>query len=108
MKTFLELTEGQQEAAITAELNKLLHRILEGFIRFSDEKNKDDLQTSIDRAMSKAESMQTPWFAHEYIMEAKLADGSLVSDYLRGMAIQQAQDALYASDTEYVVNEPSQ
>ena len=96
MKTFEELTDTQKKAAIDTCLAQLLESILDGSIRFSDEKNENDLQSRIDAACKKAEKMQTPWFAHEYILDTCRED-------LKGMATCDAEDALYSEVQEYVI-----
>ncbi len=108
MKTYDELTGDQQAKAREGALARLLQDVLEG-IRFSDELNHDTLQANIDGAIERANAMQTPWFAHEYIMEAQYTseffdDGPLsVGDALQGMALCQAEDTLYSESTEHVV-----
>ncbi len=61
--TFYELTIPQQNKAIEDAGNELLRDILQG-MRF-----EEDLNMKIESAIEKAEKMQTPWFAHEYIMD---------------------------------------
>ena len=90
MKRYDELTDEQQELARSKALDSLLEAVLEG-LRFSDELNKDDLQARIDAACKKADEMQTPWFAGEFIV----AD-EYVADRLRSMAECDAEDVLYA------------
>ena len=91
MKTFEQLTPEQQKKAVEKATDNLLTGIVEGYIRFNDEENKDSLQARIDEAWEKAEKMQTPWFAHEYIMES-------CGEEIRGMAQCDAEDALYAEN----------
>ena len=95
MKTYNELTEAQQAAAVSYVLGRLLEAILNGGIRFNDELNQDDLQARIDVANAKADAMQTLWFAHEYILDT-------CRDDLTSMAQCTAEEALYA-EAEYVV-----
>lgn len=97
MKTFSELTPEQQKAAVEKCTNNLLKEITEGTVRFDDKRNKNKLQKKIDAAWKKAEAMQTPWFAHEYIMDA-------IGDDIRGMATATAQDALYSEPDEHVID----
>jgi hypothetical protein len=89
MKKFDELAEEQKAAAVAYHVNDLLKAIIEEGIRFNDKLNGDDLQARIDKAFDKAESMKTPWFAHEYIMDT-------CRDDLEGMAQCRAEDCLYA------------
>jgi len=97
MKTFKELAKDEKQAAIDRALNELLQAISEGAIRFDDERNSDSLQRDIDNAIATAERLQTPWFAHEYVMAA-------VGETLRGMATSTAEDVLYADPDERVVH----
>ena len=76
----------QAEARRRAE-DALLTAICEG-LRFNDTLNGDDLQARIDAAMERADEMQTPWFAHEYVMDTCAVE-------LRGMAQCDAEDAAY-------------
>lgn len=89
MKTFEQLSEQEQDAARAFCLENLLRDILEGGLRFDDGANENYVQSRIDVAWAKAEDMQTPWFANEYIMEA-------VGDDLRSMAQCDAEAAQYA------------
>lgn len=93
MKRFEELTDAQQNAAVTKCINDLLEAIMEGALRFNDAENHDDLQARIDAAGEKANGMQTPWFWGEYIMDT-------CHEYIEGMARCDAQDALYAGPNE--------
>ncbi len=108
MKTYDELPDEQQAKARTVALATLLQDVLDG-IRFSDRLNHDTLQANIDGAIERANDMGTPWFAHEYIMEAKYTseyfDGGPMSvgEALEGMALCQAEDTLYSESTEHVV-----
>lgn len=97
MKTWEQLTESQQEKALDKAVENLLTDILEGAIRFSDEKNHDNLQAKINAACEKAEQMRTPWFASEYIMDTCL-------DEIRGLAQCDAEDALYLEPSETAVS----
>jgi hypothetical protein len=85
---FDQLNEEQQEKALQYHTSKLLQAICEG-LRFNDELNRDDLQAKIDKAFEIADKMQTPWFAHEYIMET-------CKEEIEGMAQCDAEDAEYA------------
>ena len=89
-------TEEQKAKAIERETNSLLEAICSGEIRFNDRLNKDKLQARINTAFEKAESMRTPWFASEYIMDT-------CKDDIVGMATCSAEDALYAEQDEHVI-----
>ena len=93
MRTFDQLIKPEQEAAVTYCLNALLQEILEGWLRFDDPANQNDLQARIDAAFEEANRQQTPWFAGECIMEA-------VGDELRSMAQCNAEDASYAAEDD--------
>jgi hypothetical protein len=93
MKYFDDLTEKQQGAAVQYCLNDLLVGIVEGAIRFDDEKNGDDLQARIDDAFARAELAMTPWFAHEYIME-------VARDELVAMARADAAATVYLEEDD--------
>lgn len=97
MKTFEQLTKEQKAKAVEGETNSLLEAICSGAIRFNDRLNKDKLQARIDTALKKAESMGTPWFASEYIMDT-------CKDDIIGMAQCSAEDALYAEEHEHVIH----
>jgi len=112
MKTYNELTDTEKIQARNASLTSLLTAITEG-LRFDDESNSNTLQASIDAAFMEAEQNQTPWFAHEFILEARytpcekgMADSDglrAVRDELDGMALCDAEDALYSEHTENIV-----
>lgn len=95
MRTFDQLTKEEQSRAEEVALNELLRTVLEG-LRFNDDLNKNDLQKRVDHACEKAESMRTPWFAHEYIMDT-------CSEELKGMARADAVRAQYPSSEERVI-----
>jgi hypothetical protein len=97
MKTYEQLTPDQQKAAVNKELASLLEPIIEGAIRFNDKLNHDTLQKRIDTAIEKANKMQTPWFAHEYILDTCRED-------LEGMAQVQAEDAVYLEAGEHAIS----
>ena len=96
MKRFDELNEQQQKIAEEKALVSLLQAILSGAVRFNDALNHDNLQARIDAACEKAEQVQTPWFAHEYILDT-------CQDELEDMARCNAEDALYPEAGEYCV-----
>ena len=92
MKTFNTLTVNEKEKAIETELLALLEKVISGELALGD-----GLQERIDSALGEAEKMQTPWFAHEYLLE-----DDIIENALRGIALEQAQDAIYAESHEYV------
>ena len=96
MRTFEQLTAGEQEAAENRAASDLLQAICDGAVRFNDELNKDDLQARVDAAFARAEKMQTPWFAHEYIMDT-------CRDEIEGMARADAEDAMYPGADERTI-----
>ena len=93
MKKFDELTENQKNQVINNELGFLLEAIVTGVIRFNDEYNQNDLQARIDKAITKANEMETPWFAHEYIMDT-------CEKELKEIAIALLQNCLFAEKNE--------
>ena len=97
MKTYEQLTDEQKKAAEIKALESLLRAILEGGLRFDDKPNEDDLQARIDKAVAEADAKQTPWFAHEYILDT-------CRDNLEGMARADAEDSLYSEANERVVS----
>ena len=96
MKQYNQLTAAQQGQAVDATTVSLLKAILDGGLRFNDALNGDDLQVRIDAACQKAEDMQTPWFAHEYIMDT-------CREEIEGMARTDAEDALYPKSEEHCI-----
>lgn len=96
MKTYTELNPEQQSKAVDRATTDLLRAIVEGAIRFDDKRNGDDFQARIDAACQKAEEMQTPWFAHEYVMDT-------CKEEIVGMAQCDAEDALYSEPREVVI-----
>lgn len=98
MRTYERLSHEEQAEARGHALSDLMRGILEGAIRFSDDLNGDDLQARIDAARQQAEDMQTPWFAHEYIL-----DDEVVRDALEGMALSDAQEALYPAPETLII-----
>lgn len=97
MKTYNELTNAEKDKALAAATVSLLEAILEGSLRFNDALNHDDLQARIDAACIKAETMRTPWFAHEYILETCRED-------IEAMARCDAEDSLYPVRGQNVVH----
>jgi wobble nucleotide-excising tRNase len=96
MREYQELTSAEQGKAEGKALDSLLQAIVEGTLRFNDQRNHDDLQARIDAAQQKAEGMQTPWFAGEYIMET-------CRDDLQNMAQCDAIGAFYPDPTETII-----
>jgi hypothetical protein len=88
--TFNQLNKKQQEYAINYFVANLLKAIVENGLRFNDKLNKDRLQQRIDKALLKADAMQTPWFSHEYVQDDKY-----IMERLNSMAQCDAEDAEY-------------
>lgn len=105
MRTYDKLSEQEQAAAVEHFTGRLLGAVLNGAVRFNDALNGDTLQATIDWACQEAEAKQTPWFAHEYIMEARYNPGEghvteddgqwPVAEALRSMATCDAESAIY-------------
>lgn len=96
MRKFDQLSADEQSRAEGCALDELLQAVIQGSIRFNDKLNRSGLQARINAAIGAAESNQTPWFAHEFIMET-------CSDDLRSMAQADAEDALYPDPTERII-----
>lgn len=96
MKTYDQLTEAQQQAAVNKCLDDLLELVICGALRFNGRLNGDDLQARINAAGEKANDMQTPWFAGEYILD-------VCREELEAMARTDAMEALYA-EREHVIH----
>lgn len=94
METYHELTPEQQNKAVQREVTNLLAAIVEGAIRFDN--YGTDLQVKIDAAMEKADSMHTPWFAHEYIMDT-------CKDEIESIALANMEEALFPEPHEYCI-----
>ena len=113
MRTYDQLSESEQAIANERALDELVAAIVEGGIHFDDAKNGDNLQAAMDAAMERAENMRTPWFAGEYIMDARYNPGEghvvesdglwPVAEALRGIASCDAEDALYPEQGERVI-----
>lgn len=107
MKTYEQLDSTQQAIAVEKCLNLLLNGILEGFPRFNDAMNGDNLQAAIDAAIAEAEEKQIPWFARQFIMSAEYTmDGcsnETVGEVLRGMAQCDAEDSFYPEPHERII-----
>ena len=65
MKKWDELTEEQQSEAKYYVLGVLLRDITQEGMRLID----DSADEAVIKAIEKAEKMQTPWFAHEYVID---------------------------------------
>lgn len=96
VRTFEQLSPDEQGWALGKSRVDLLRIIVEGGIRFEDQ----DLQGRIERALKEADRMQTPWFAHEYVMDE-------AGDDIRAMAQAEAESRRYAPQGVYVINVPS-
>lgn len=95
MKTYDELTPEQQERAVEKAAGHLLEDILSGAVRFEGSAEWDNLQARIDAAGAEAERMQTPWFAHEYIMDT-------CRDEIMDMARGDAELAVYPEGEQVI------
>ena len=104
MKPWDELTEEQQSEAKYYVLGVLLRDITQEGMRLID----DSADEAVIKAIEKAEKMQTPWFAHEYVMDAEYVDEKgetqKLSTLLMSIAEATAKDALYSEDDEYVID----
>lgn len=97
MKTYSQLTPAQRTVAQDRCLSLLLQSLLEGCpVRYFTEDPAGLLQQRIDSACQKADDMQTPWFAHEYILDTCRPE-------LSGIAKQRAKSALYPEPGEDVI-----
>lgn len=102
MRTYDELNSKDKSRAQNIALSHLLRDITEGMVRFRDK----GLQGAIDKATARANAMHTPWFAHEYVIEATYNENGetiTVADTLKGMALSDARGALYPEDGEYII-----
>lgn len=95
MKKYNELTEKQQKQAVLYMLNDFLNGAADGSL-FTD---NDELQAAIHEAISKAEALQTPWFAKEYLTEDKY-----IMEAFQGMAQVDAENAIYLQEEEIAVS----
>jgi cell division protein FtsB len=96
MRNYNQLSQEEKTKAKNINLGGLLEAVIEGAIRFSDEANHDDLQARIDTACEKASKMQTPWFAHEYILDTCRKD-------LETMVQAEVEDSLYPDSGERII-----
>lgn len=113
MKRYSDLTDVQQEAAVQRHMNGFLRCLLEGSVRYNDEANHDNLQATIDAAIAQANAMQTPWFAGEYVMDARYTpeegfvteeDGKLpVSGLIEAVALDSAKACYYLEEGELAI-----
>lgn len=99
MKTYDQLCETEKQRAYDKVNNQLVEDIVSGQMRFNDKLNHDDLQKRIDKAIAKAEKMQTPWFAAEYLF-----DDPIVTELIDAMVRAQVEEALYPEPNEYVID----
>lgn len=90
MREFNELSKVEKQEAIDYMLTRILKAVTEGVEVFDKE-----IQSRIEKAFAKAEQMQTPWFAHEYIME-----DPVIKKHLQSIAEDDAQKALYRLPTD--------
>lgn len=111
MRTWNDLTAAEQQHAVDIETDSLLRAVTADAIRFDDEETGDDLQAAIDRGRARAEALQTPWFAHEYIAAEQLAHPYFtggptptVLEALQGMAQCRCEDAFFPDPDEYVIH----
>ena len=96
MKNYNQLSKEEKEKAFSKTLSSLLESICEGAIRFNDALNKDNLQSRIDIALRKANEMQTPWFAGEYILDT-------CREEIESMTQCDAEDAFYPEAFENII-----
>jgi len=90
MKIWQELDHEQKKIAFEREFKAVLEAISEG-IPFPE------IEEAIDKAVNESESMRTPWFFHEYLMEY----GGLT---LKKLIIRYAKKRLYAEKQDpYVI-----
>lgn len=87
--TFAELPEDVQKVVTNKHLDNLLEGVTRGAIRLFD----NDTQAKVEAAWAEAEAMRTPWFAHEYIMDA-------IGDVLREIAEGLAENCYYLEEGE--------
>lgn len=92
MRTFDQLTPNEQAAADVMAMKRLLERICEGRIRFLDRA----AQLKVNQAAKKANDNGTPWFMHEYVMDA-------LADELRPLAQQWSRTAHYKDPGDLVL-----
>lgn len=103
MKQFDELDATQQAWALDRARDALIRALLVEGLCFNDHANGDDLQARIDAAITRADDMQTAWFASSYLM-----DDPVVKSAVDAMACCDAEDALYAdADDPHVIPLPA-
>jgi hypothetical protein len=95
MKRFDDLTPEQKDKAIQSMMSMHLKWVVTGMIRFRDDLNGNDLQARVDRAIQRAEELQTPWFAGEYVMD-------VAGDEIRRRGEASAKEAFYPEFDEVV------
>ena len=113
MRRYNDLTPDEQQQALQHSMDKELELIAGGFVRFNDELNGNNVQATIDAAIEKARANQTPWFAHEYVWEARYNPGEghiteddglwPVSKFIESLAICVVEDAWYPDPDEMVI-----
>ena len=91
LKKFHELSDKARKSAVAMCTNELLELIISDGVRFNDKLNGDDMQKRIDNAMAESLANHTPWFVHEYVMDA-------VGDRIKSMARCTAEDIMYVMD----------
>jgi len=91
MRTYKELNPQEQEQAQSRCLELVLREVT-----YDPHVVDDELAKKVELAYERAESMQTPWFAGEYIMDTCEVE-------LKALALEHAQQALYPSRGEFVV-----
>ena len=97
MKTYIQLKQEEQKAAIEKCVSRILKTILEGRgSHFFEDYDNSTLKFRIDKAIATADEMRTPWFAHEYIMET-------CRDDIYQIAEADAKDSLYSEPGEVVI-----
>jgi len=94
MKRYPELTEGQR----TAANDKCMSETLQAAVELGAQFFPDELQAAAEEAGRKAETMQTPWFIHEYLL-----DVPEIKEYLESDAQDMAERAFYPEPGEFSV-----
>ncbi len=97
MKTYIQLTNDEQKAAIEKCVTNILKVILEGGgSHFFEDYDNSTLKFRIDKAIATADEMRVPWFASEYIMDT-------CRDDINQIAEADAKDSLYSEPGEVVI-----
>lgn len=104
MKKYEDLTTEQKVQAENAALVKLLEWAVSGLTGFVHD---DEVQVAIEEAVEHARSFKTPWFAHEYILDAtyEAEDGTTrsVREHLEKLAYEDAKEAYYPEPGDLVL-----